>query len=130
MADEKKKEPEIREVVIDPADSKDVGQQAWLDALKELEAGAPPAKKPSPPAAAPRKKPAGRKPRNTPQGHAAEALLKVLDAEKKLEKFIEDYPYLMAPNVSRMLEDHLRETAVTLGRELQRRIAPGGGGTQ
>ncbi len=104
--------------------SKMKGHNAWLEALEELKSekpGAAAEKK----AEAPQKTARG----DEPAGDAMDAVFcevleKVRAASDGLNDFLKDHPYLFAPNVSAMWEDHLRETLVLLGRERERRCGP------
>ncbi len=119
--------------------SSEVGNQSWLDAIKELENQAPEPvarKKPAP-------TPAPEKPKPTPvkalqkerqrsrasNSQTKEDLMDLMEtaesqvtqAKSLLEAFIKKHPYLIAPNIHRMWEDSLQETAVTLQREQRKR---------
>lgn len=114
-----------QEYSLDVDASKMKGHNAWLEALEEL-------KSEKPGAAEGEKKSAESAKAGKPEKPAGEAmdavfcevLEKVRGASDALNDFLKDHPYLFAPNVSAMWEDHLRETLVLLGRERERRCGP------
>lgn len=122
----------VNEVKIDTDSSSGVGNNAWLEALRELEGFAPAAApvRPATPIVAkapvaPLRRPvaaAPARPAAKPDPVALmETILGRLDSTRQeLAAFVAKHPCLIAPNIHNMLDDHLKETAFTMGREKKR----------
>ncbi len=108
------------------------GAVDWATALRELEAAQPgaPAKKPDPEPGEAAARPAfvPRPPRKAPiiaEGTAApeylsEVLTSVNSAMNQLKRFETAHKAVIAPNIYRVWEDSLRETATVMTREFRR----------
>jgi len=96
---------------------------SWAQAIRDLE-GAPRAKPASPPAARPPAAPVQKA--MTLESAMGQVIADVKVAREALAVFTAAHPYLIAPNVFRMWEDNLKETALLMERELGRKGATGG----
>lgn len=101
------------------------GDDAWAQALADLEkelpqvSPTPPSKPPNQPKIRPQSKAPARS-QDAPEADLQETLAKTRQARQALQAFLKDHPYLVAPNISSMADDSLRETIFTMERELQK----------
>lgn len=108
-----------------PAPRAGSGRNAWMEALEELESigstakVTPVPKSSAPPRSAittPAPAPAGRP---VPVTDALQDICaKLGKAQGVLTDFVTAHPYLIAPNVYRMWEENMKETSVTIERQI------------
>ena len=123
-------ESPIQRIEIEPE-----GPIDWTSALKELESADVPAKAPAPPPPPPVEETAAAKPKYIPRPprkapviaegtppaeELSEVLTSVNSALNQLKRFEADHRHVIAPNIFRVWEDSLRETATVMTREFRR----------
>lgn len=132
------KEPQkasASEISLDMGSGGGMTRNEWADAIKELSRQAAP--RPVKPAAKGTTPSSGSsamvpKPASAPIPSPEKMLQQVIDQSREalaqLQAFVAQHPYLVAPNIHRMWQDSLTESAVMLERELMRRQGrpPGG----
>lgn len=122
MTDSQTGQPEPAEVTI----NMDEGpvSDLWAEAMK---AEAPVAAVPVAASGAAPVLPAAKAPKtpNTPVEILARMIVLSEEGGRMLETFVNAHPYLIAPNVTKMVEEQLKENAVTMKRLHDQAIARG-----